>query len=174
MRSITVGLFALFLVLPACKSEGEPTQEKPSATVTQEQTAAAIAQKKAAAAILQERIAAASTQEKTAAAIEREKAVAAMLKEMGSGPSGETLTLAGKVYCGAIRACTGESFLVYMDDWGGKVIFVTPTARRSPADVRRSLADGVRVEIAGIEKSRLLNHHHTVSADQITFLPRKD
>ena len=96
------------------------------------------------------------------------------MQEDGSAASSETITLEGKVHCGSVRACTGESFLVYTEEYGGKVIMVIPTASRSAADVKKRLADGVRVEIAGIEKSKVRIHQYNVSADQITFLPRED
>ena len=85
-----------------------------------------------------------------------------------TGP--ETITLEGKVHCGSVRACTGESFLVYTE-YGGKVIRVAATASRTAADVQRHLADGVPVAIAGIDKARVHAHQYDVSADQITFLP---
>jgi len=119
MRHITVGLLALFLVLPACRSESEGMDENASA------------------------------------------------------PTSETITLEGKVHCGTVRECTGESFLVYTEKYGGRVIVVIPTATRTAADMQEDLADGVRVEIAGIEKSKIQFHQHKVLADRITFLPRE-
>jgi hypothetical protein len=94
------------------------------------------------------------------------------MQENASAPTSETITLEGKVHCGTVRECTGESFLVYTQH-SGKVIVVIPTATRTAADVQEDLADGVRVEIAGIEKSKVNLHQHKVLADRITFLPRE-
>jgi len=94
--------------------------------------------------------------------------------DSGSGEAAETpaageyVTLAGKVHCGPVRECTGEAFLVYTE-YGGKVLVVTPTADRSAADIQTHLADGVPVEIAGIERSRISVHQYEISADQLSF-----
>lgn len=53
------------------------------------------------------------------------------------------------------------------------MIVVTPTASRTAANVLKDLADGARVEIAGIEKSKIRFHQYEVLADQITFLASK-
>lgn len=82
----------------------------------------------------------------------------------------ETITLEGRVHCGPVRACTGESFLVYTE-YGGKVILVASTATRTAADVQKHLVDGARVAIAGIDKAKANVHQYEVLADQITFLP---
>ncbi len=82
----------------------------------------------------------------------------------------ETITVEGTVHCGPVRACTGESFLVYTE-YGGKVILVARTATRTAADVRKHLVDGARVAIAGIDKAKIYFHQYEVLADQITFLP---
>jgi hypothetical protein len=82
----------------------------------------------------------------------------------------ETITVEGTVHCGPVRACTGESFLVYTE-YGGKVILVARTATRTAADVQKHLVDGARVAIAGIDKAKIYFHQYEVVADQITFLP---
>jgi hypothetical protein len=82
----------------------------------------------------------------------------------------EHVTISGTVHCGPVRECKGEAFLVYTE-YGGKVLLVTPTANRSAADIRKQLADGVPVEIAGIKRSRVSVHQYEISADQLTFPP---
>jgi len=78
------------------------------------------------------------------------------------------VTIEGKVHCGPVRECTGAAFLVYTDH-GGKVVRVTPSADRNLAQIRARLADGVRVEIAGIKRSQVSMHQYEITATQLSF-----